>query len=54
MKKKKNIVEVLNLLNNPSKEKMAKEILMALKNIAEYEKGKTKLKSARELVDEIF
>ncbi|MDQ3111081.1 MAG: hypothetical protein M3R17_14400 [Bacteroidota bacterium] len=50
---KLDFVEVLKLINNPGKEKAVQEILMAFEDVAKYEKGKKKLKSAKKLLNEL-
>ncbi|HET6990545.1 MAG TPA: hypothetical protein VFJ43_04440 [Bacteroidia bacterium] len=51
--KKFDFVEVIKLINNPAKEKAVQDILVAFEDVAKYEKGKKKLKSAKKLLDEI-
>jgi hypothetical protein len=51
--KKFDFVEVLKLINNPTKEKAVQDILMAFEDAAKYEKGKKKLKSAKKLLNEL-
>jgi hypothetical protein len=51
--KKLDFVEVLKLINNPAKEEAVKDILMAFEDVAKYEKGKKKLKSAKKMLNEL-
>ena len=51
--KKLDFVEVVKLINNPAKEKAVQDVLMAFEDIAKYEKGKKKLKSAKKLLNEL-
>jgi hypothetical protein len=51
--KKLDFVEVLKLINNPYKEKAVQDILVAFEDVAKYEKGKKRLKSAKKLLNEL-
>lgn len=51
--RKLDFIEILKLIDNPYKEKEVKEILMAFEDVAKYEKGKKKLKSAKKLLNEL-
>lgn len=51
--KKLDFIEVIKLINNPYKEKAVQDILLAFEDVAQYEKGKKKLKSAKKLLNEL-
>ena len=46
-------VEVLKTIDKPYKQEHMQDILMAFEDVAKYEKGKKKLKSAKKLLNEL-